>query len=203
MNVVFSEQGESFVAKYGTTQTINGKSAYEIAVDNGFEGTEQEWLESLHGKNGDDGYTPARGTDYWTPEDEKTIINEVLNTEEIKEVERSSEIAVEAAQTAAETAKKAEAIAKGKATGYVFDTEEDMWLWLEDEANAENLNLGDNLYIRALNVPDYWWDGYSAQQLETQKVNLEGYMQKADYPTEQWTFTLEDGTVIEKGVVTE
>ena len=27
--------------------TLTGKSAYQIAVDNGFEGTEQEWLESL------------------------------------------------------------------------------------------------------------------------------------------------------------
>ena len=27
-----------------------GKSAYEIAVDNGFQGTEQEWLESLKGQ---------------------------------------------------------------------------------------------------------------------------------------------------------
>ena len=26
-----------------------GKSAYEIALDNGFEGTEQEWLKSLQG----------------------------------------------------------------------------------------------------------------------------------------------------------
>lgn len=26
---------------------LTGKSAYQIAVDNGFEGTEQEWLESL------------------------------------------------------------------------------------------------------------------------------------------------------------
>lgn len=26
-----------------------GKSAYEIAVENGFIGTEEEWLESLHG----------------------------------------------------------------------------------------------------------------------------------------------------------
>ena len=25
----------------------DGKSAYEVAIDNGFEGTEQEWLESL------------------------------------------------------------------------------------------------------------------------------------------------------------
>ena len=27
-----------------------GKSAYEIALDNGFEGTEQEWLRSLQGE---------------------------------------------------------------------------------------------------------------------------------------------------------
>lgn len=28
--------------------SMGGKSAYDIAVDNGFEGTEEEWLESLH-----------------------------------------------------------------------------------------------------------------------------------------------------------
>lgn len=33
----------------------NGLSAYEIAVENGFEGTETEWLESLKGKKGDKG----------------------------------------------------------------------------------------------------------------------------------------------------
>lgn len=32
-----------------------GKSAYEIAVDNGFVGTETEWLESLKGSDGDKG----------------------------------------------------------------------------------------------------------------------------------------------------
>lgn len=41
-------------------------SAYAIAVKNGFEGTEQEWLESLEGKDGD---TPQKGTDYWTEAD--------------------------------------------------------------------------------------------------------------------------------------
>lgn len=35
-----------------------GKSAYEIAVDNGFKGTEEEWLESL---KGEDGATPTIG----------------------------------------------------------------------------------------------------------------------------------------------
>ena len=34
------------------TAGSNGKSAYEIAVDNGFEGTETEWLASLAGKTG-------------------------------------------------------------------------------------------------------------------------------------------------------
>ena len=32
-----------------------GKSAYEIAVDNGFVGTETEWLESLKGSDGNKG----------------------------------------------------------------------------------------------------------------------------------------------------
>lgn len=32
-----------------------GKSAYEIALDNGFKGTEEEWLESLKGEKGEHG----------------------------------------------------------------------------------------------------------------------------------------------------
>lgn len=73
-----------------------GKSAYQVAVNNGFKGTEQEWLTSLKGPKGDtgpagatgpkgekgdpgqngatgpkgaDGKTPVRGTDYWTEAD--------------------------------------------------------------------------------------------------------------------------------------
>lgn len=33
----------------------DGESAYQIALDNGFEGTEQQWLASLHGQNGTNG----------------------------------------------------------------------------------------------------------------------------------------------------
>ena len=39
----------------------NGKSAFEIAVENGFVGTETEWLESLKGKDGIDGKDGAVG----------------------------------------------------------------------------------------------------------------------------------------------
>lgn len=48
------------------TDGKNGKSAYEVAQDNGFVGSESEWLESLKGKdgkNGSDGANGANGLD--------------------------------------------------------------------------------------------------------------------------------------------
>lgn len=59
----------------------DGKSAYDISVENGFVGTESEWLESLKGadgNNGNDGHTPVKGTDYWTADDKTEIVNDVL-----------------------------------------------------------------------------------------------------------------------------
>ncbi len=45
--------------------------AYGVAVRNGFEGTVEEWLESL---KGEDGKTPVKGVDYFTEEDKQEII---------------------------------------------------------------------------------------------------------------------------------
>lgn len=39
----------------------DGKSAYEVALKNGFEGTEAEWLAALKGDKGDKGDTGAKG----------------------------------------------------------------------------------------------------------------------------------------------
>lgn len=39
------------------TDGENGLSAYELAVQNGYTGTEKEWLSSLRGRNGIDGKT--------------------------------------------------------------------------------------------------------------------------------------------------
>lgn len=50
-----------------------GASAYEVAVANGFVGTETEWIESLHGR------TPQRGIDYWTAADIEQIKEEFRN----------------------------------------------------------------------------------------------------------------------------
>ena len=41
----------------------DGKSAFEIAVENGFIGTETEWLESLKGSDGKDGTDGTNGQD--------------------------------------------------------------------------------------------------------------------------------------------
>ena len=53
----------------------DGKSAYELALEKGFEGTLEEWLDSLHGG---DGYTPEKGKDYYTEADKAELVNDVL-----------------------------------------------------------------------------------------------------------------------------
>ncbi len=46
---------------------VDGKSAYEIAVDNGYPGTEQAWLASLKGDKGDIGASGKDGADGFSP----------------------------------------------------------------------------------------------------------------------------------------
>lgn len=59
---------EAAVAGAGGIQGKDGKSAYQIAVENGFMGTEAEWLESL------------KGNDYVLTDTDKTdIANIVIN----------------------------------------------------------------------------------------------------------------------------
>lgn len=55
--MTMTADGGEMDADFGEVQHIGtpGKSAYEIALDNGFEGTEEEWLESLRGKDGPQG----------------------------------------------------------------------------------------------------------------------------------------------------
>ena len=53
-----------------------GKSAYEVACDNGFEGSEEEWLDSLIGPKGE---APIRGVDYWTEEDIENMTSGLEN----------------------------------------------------------------------------------------------------------------------------
>lgn len=63
-------------------------------------------------------------------------------------------------------------IAEGKCASYVFDTVSDLDYWISNTQNTSNLKIGDVFLIRAVNVPDYWWDGNTKQILETTKVDL-------------------------------
>jgi hypothetical protein len=45
----------------GCAGSLNGKSAYELAVKNGYKGTEAEWLNSLIGASGKDGIDGEKG----------------------------------------------------------------------------------------------------------------------------------------------
>lgn len=47
-------------------EATKGKSAFEIAVEHGYVGTEEEWLRSLHGKDGVDG-TPGKDGEQGPP----------------------------------------------------------------------------------------------------------------------------------------
>ena len=60
LTITDAEGSNTITLRNGTnglngTNGQDGKSAYEIAVDNGFVGTETEWLESLKGQDGQDG----------------------------------------------------------------------------------------------------------------------------------------------------
>ena len=64
--IVLSLQGETTIAATSTVQPYYakgdpGKSAYEIAVEQGFVGTEEEWPESLHGADGAQGPQGPQG----------------------------------------------------------------------------------------------------------------------------------------------
>ncbi len=61
----------SYTKNSNTIERVNKlKTPYDVAVDNGFLGTEVQWLDSLKGANG---YTPQKGLDYWTEADKEEI----------------------------------------------------------------------------------------------------------------------------------
>lgn len=49
------------LAGAGALKGDEGKSAYEIAVENGYSGSEQQWINSLVGKPGDTPYIGGNG----------------------------------------------------------------------------------------------------------------------------------------------
>lgn len=57
-----NENKDNLTGSIYVPEQIHGKSAYEIALENGFEGTVEQWLASLKGEPGD---TPYIKDGYW------------------------------------------------------------------------------------------------------------------------------------------
>lgn len=88
----------------------DGKSAYQIAVDEGFEGSEADWLASLKGAdgrngidgingtngkdgtNGVDGKTPVKGVDYFTTAEIQQIENEAAAKVDLSDYAKSADL---------------------------------------------------------------------------------------------------------------
>lgn len=92
--------------------------------------------------------------------------------------------------TAQNTANEAKSIAQGRARAVSFDTVSAMATALNSAAKTD-YKVGDNLFIKALNVPDYWiskvndsksgdYGYFEISPLETQSVDLSGYQTKTD-----------------------
>lgn len=62
--------GQSLSGSADKINVIKGESAYQLAVLNGFKGTEAEWLESLHGRDGKSAYEYAKEKGYDGTEEE-------------------------------------------------------------------------------------------------------------------------------------
>ena len=162
----------------GSTITIkNGSAGAPFTYDQ----FKPEELEALK---------PKKGTDYFDGED-------YILTDADK-----IEIANEAIELLDDTIEEITEIASGKCNADAFDTVDAMTTWLNTGNNAAGLKLGDVFYIRAVDVPDYWWepirDGTelskytekdviisgigAARILETTKVKLEDYALIANVP---------------------
>ena len=83
-----------------------------------------------------------------------------------------------------DTADEALTVARGRNRALCFFTKQELDSWLNGEFQREDgktkadLQVGDNLYIVEVGVPDYWWDGEQVRPLETQKVDLSEYAEK-------------------------
>lgn len=86
-------------------------------------------------------------------------------------------------QEVQEKANEAEAIARGKATSYAFETLTALDDWLEVPENVAKLHIGDNLYIDDVGVPDYWWNGEARMILESEKPDMSNYYSKDEIDT--------------------
>ena len=137
----------------------NGKSAYQIAVDNGFEGTETEWLASLKGKDGSVTVDTELSETSENPLQNK-VITKALK-EKVDKVKEETEKATYKAETALISAEQAEINAKAYTDEKVQEVEKDV-------SNA----LGTIVYVQNVAEQAQSKANENAENLDVAKADL-------------------------------
>lgn len=114
------------------------------------------------------------GSDGKVPESQLPETAPIEHTHSMDDVEGLNEVAAGLSEALENAVEDMTEIASGKCACYVFDTVDALDTWLANTENTANLKTGDVFLIRAVDVPDYWWDSNtsSKQKLETTKVDL-------------------------------
>ena len=80
------EKGEDGADGEDGAAGVNGKSAYELAKDNGFTGSEAEWLESLNGRDGVDGTVVFEGLTFGVDANGFLTVNGISTTQKVADL---------------------------------------------------------------------------------------------------------------------
>ena len=172
-----------------------GKSAYEVAVENGFSGTETEWLASLKGATGAPGANGKDGTDGKTPYVGDNG-NWYIGADDTGKPSRGAK--GEPGSPGAKGDKGDPGATPNLTIGSVTTLEAGQNATASMGGTAESpvLNLGiprgtkgvSGVYVGSGDMPE----GYNVQ------IDPDGTPNLA---SETWTFTLDDGTTVTKVVV--
>lgn len=128
---------------------FDGDSAYEVAVKNGFEGTEEQWLVSLKGNKGDKGdkgdtgttgpagHTPVKGTDYFTLEEIEGIEEDILESDGIKDLDTRISLLEEGISTNLTWKSISDIVKSGKIKNYFKIGDQIITKWKDTATNTE------------------------------------------------------------------
>ncbi len=181
---------------------IQGLSAYEVYVQNGGELSEKEWLESLKGQDGADGYTPVKGTDYWNEDD----VNEIKSyvDEQVGNIDLSSYATKDEIPDISNLAEKSEIpdISNLASKDEIPDVSDFITNDVDNLSNYElksntgsslELNIDNSTYIMTINLKNS--DG-TVLSSETVDLPLETMVINANYDnaTKEIVLTLKSGT---------
>lgn len=114
-----------------------------------------------NGVDGQDGYTPVKGVDYWTETEQNEIISTATTNVEnnfastIATIQSNSNNALNTANTANSTANTAKSIAEGANQALSYANYQAMIIAFNSLAD-DVYRIGQNVMIVTLNVPDLW-----------------------------------------------